>query len=89
VGDLSRMSSLEYTYWLALNNLAPIGLERADYHAAQVVTTLANLHRDPKKPAHRLTDFLMFHDKPEPDDDEIAEQLFALFPPPSDESGDD
>jgi len=34
--------------WLAYYQIDPFGNERADYHAAMVVSTLANIHRDPK-----------------------------------------
>lgn len=83
VGDLSRMSSLEYTYWCQLAALEPIGPERGDWQAAQVVSMLANVNRDAK--AHprpwSARDFLLWQEPAEMSDDEVEEALLLAFPP--------
>ena len=78
------MSSLEYAHWQAFAASEPLGAERGDYHAALIVSNLAEIHRDSKRRAQpfRLSDFLLFHDKPEQSDEEIAAALLAAFPPP-------
>lgn len=83
VGELAAMSSLEYAHWLALANLEPIGPERGDWHAAQVVATLANVNRNAKEhpQPYRTRDFLLWAEPAEQTDEEVEQQLLALFPP--------
>lgn len=86
LGELGRMSSLEYTHWQALAEIEPIGPERADYHAAQIARSLFELKRNSKirSTPFAVAEFLMFQ-PPEPDeldDDEVQRRLFAAFPPP-------
>jgi len=45
-----RIDSDEFTYWLAYNNLSPIGRERGDYQTALVAYTVASAHSGKKKP---------------------------------------
>ncbi len=76
------MSALEYAHWQALSGLEPIGPQRGDYHAAQIVSTLAEINRDSK---HRskpfgVNDFLLFDERPEPSEDDIEAQILATFP---------
>lgn len=79
------MSALEYAHWEALAGIEPIGLERGDYHAAQVTSTLAEINRNTKarsKP-FALEDFLLFHDRPVTDGEDVEQQIFAVFPMPA------
>jgi hypothetical protein len=62
------MSSQEFGYWKARAlRSGPLGLERGDYHAAQIVTTMANIKRnaDVHPEPFRVRDFLPFR-KPDP-----------------------
>ena len=45
----ARMSSREFTAWLAYDTLDPIGAARGDLQAGIVASTVANAYRDPKK----------------------------------------
>lgn len=76
------MSSLEYTHWLELGGLEPVGPERGDWQSAQVVAALANVHRDPKTSPfpHRVQDFLLWEEPEEPDEDAVAARLREAFP---------
>lgn len=82
VGELSRMSALEYAHWQALSGLEPIGPQRGDYHAAQITATLAEINRDSKRRAtpYGVNDFLLFQHRPEPSDDDIEAQILNAFP---------
>lgn len=65
---LRELSLREFFEWQAFNELEPIGGVRGDYHAAQIVTALANLlGRDPKKQPtpYELKDFLLVFGEPD------------------------
>ena len=50
VGELQqRVSSKEFTEYLAYFNVEPWPEERADINSASIATLLANIHRDPQK----------------------------------------
>jgi Protein of unknown function (DUF4035) len=44
-----RISSREFTEWMAYYTLEPFGEARADLRAGEVAATIANVHRDPAK----------------------------------------
>lgn len=44
-----EIDSHEFAEWIAYYGLEPLGDERADWHAALITSTLANIWRDPKK----------------------------------------
>lgn len=46
---LNEISSRELTEWLAYNEIEPIGEGRADLRAGIIASTMAEIHRDPKK----------------------------------------
>ena len=45
---LRSMSAVQLQQWRAYAELEPFDETRADLRAAQIVATLANIHRDPK-----------------------------------------
>ena len=52
---------------MALDQIDPWGEERADLRAAMIASTIANVHRDPKKKAFTFGDFMLdFDPKPKP-----------------------
>lgn len=56
---LARTSSRELTEWIEFEKLnGPLGPERADFHAALIASTLANVHRGKGKPPAKISDFL-------------------------------
>lgn len=83
------MSSLEYSYWMALASREPIGPLRADWHAAQIVTALANIHRGKHQPARKIKDFLLFSEPEPPDPEELDRRLRIAFGAPPDDSPQD
>lgn len=84
VSELAEMSSLEYTHWVALAGLEPIGPQRGDWQAAQVTAMLANVNRDARQhpQPYRVRDFLLWDEPPEMSDDQIEAALLAAFPMP-------
>ena len=58
-GMLRQMSVTDLRTWIAYYELEPFGEERADLRSAQIVTTLANIHRKPRTPAARIKDFVL------------------------------
>ena len=63
---------MEFTEWIAYNNIDPFGELRADLRQAQICALTANINRDRKK--HKkpfgLADFMPYLDKeekPKPD----------------------
>ena len=51
-----RIDSQEFTYWMAYNNLDPIGNDRGDYQTALVAHTVASAH---SKKRLKLDDFVL------------------------------
>jgi len=45
VEELGQMSSNEFTYWLAYNELEPFGAERDNYHVAMLASIYINSRR--------------------------------------------
>ena len=58
----------ELIEWFQFLALEPHGERRADVHAALICTVLANIHRDPKREALTIQDFMLFEEKSEDDD---------------------
>lgn len=57
-GWLEQISWSQFRYWLAYYELEPFGEERGDLRAGIIASTIANVHRDPKKgKAFRPDDF--------------------------------
>lgn len=49
LGELKQSVSMsELRLWAAYDRISPIGDERGDFHAAQVVAAVHNAHRDAK-----------------------------------------
>ena len=63
---LSRISSRELTEWMVYYQLEPWGGERADVGAAIVASTIAEIHRNPKKRArpYKASDFMPRFERP-------------------------
>jgi len=57
------MDSEEFTYWIALSRLEPIGLARHDAQAATICHTIAQANA-PKGKKYKFEDFLLNFDKP-------------------------
>lgn len=69
VGELGqRMSSHEFTEWMAYYEIEPFGEERADLRQAMTTQGIYNtLQAQRKHPKwHKLDEFMPFKDKPEP-----------------------
>jgi len=65
---LREMSFAEFQDWQQFAELEPFGEERADIRTASIVSTLANIWRDPKKhrQPYQMSDFFFrFGDSPE------------------------
>ncbi|MCH8081005.1 MAG: DUF4035 domain-containing protein [Proteobacteria bacterium] len=55
-----RIDSCEFTDWIAYNRIDPFGNERADLHAAMIVSMLYNINRgkhEAKSPSDFMPDF--------------------------------
>lgn len=55
----AQINSREYAEWLAFDRLSPIGGERADYHAAQIVSAVLNVNRGRRQKAISIPDCLL------------------------------
>lgn len=75
---LDRMSSREFTEWLAYYELEPFGEQRADLRAALIASVIANAHRDPKKKPYKAADFLLFPEKTEPTSEDLRSKFVSL-----------
>lgn len=53
------MPAHEVLEWMLYESVEPFGDRRGDIQAAQIVQTLANIHRSEKRQPYRLTDFLL------------------------------
>lgn len=85
---MSEMTWREYLEWVVYSDLEPFDEERQDLRIAQVVTTIANANRNPKKHrAYTVKDFLMrWGDSPKlsrkqtwQEQKQIGHMMFAMF----------
>ena len=69
---LGRMSSAEFTEWVAYYSIEPFGEFRRDLQAGIVASTLANIHgpRRPLSPADFVLDFTRAAEEISPEDQE-------------------
>lgn len=72
-----QMSARELMEWVAFDAVEPIGEQRGDIRAAIVAATVANCHRDHRKPPFALHEFMPFAEKPKPSPAEVLMQLRA------------
>lgn len=56
------ISSVEFTDWVAYYNIEPFGDRIADVRMGMIASTMANIHRDTKKPAFEPADFIPWSD---------------------------
>jgi hypothetical protein len=71
------MSARELMEWIAYDALEPIGETRADVRSAIIAATIANCHRDHKKPPFQLHEFMPFQERPKPSPAEVLMQMRA------------
>lgn len=76
------MSSKELSEWLALRSIQPYGEERMDWLFAMVASVIANCHRDPKRAAFKVEDFLIFKEDGEPDQETLNQKIALMFGAP-------
>lgn len=55
---LASVSSRDITEMMAFESLEPFGALPADWRAGQIAAVVANVHRDPEKPALTPADFM-------------------------------
>ena len=56
---LRSLTAKQFMEWEHYAQLEPFNELRQDYRIASIVTMLANVNRDPKKPAYKLEDFVL------------------------------
>lgn len=56
---LRSLTAKQYAAWEHYAQLEPFDEERADYRAASIVQTLANINRPAKSKPYKLVDFLL------------------------------
>jgi hypothetical protein len=79
VGELeARLSSSEFSEWLAYNDLEPIGPQRADLNAGLIASVIANVGLRPKH-LYSAADFMPVYDRPDPKPEEHWRQQQAAF----------
>jgi hypothetical protein len=61
---LASISSRELIEWRLFFEMEPVGERRQDLHAAQIVGTLANIHRGKNQPPIKLSECLLNFDPP-------------------------
>lgn len=79
---MARMSSSQFTAWLAFDQLEPISLGyRGDVQAGVVAATIANVYRDPRRRSdpYRPADFMPRWGEPERAARRDPRQLYAQF----------
>lgn len=69
------MSAAELNEWIAFDAVEPFGEPRADLRSAIVAATVANCHRDHRKPPFKVTEFMPFVEKPREDPAEVLTRL--------------
>ena len=82
IGELQgRVTSREFTEYMAYDRLEPFGPEREDLRAGIVASTIANANRDPKRHRQPYTaeDFMprygMVDDEGETDQEDLAAKI--------------
>ena len=77
---LARISSRELTEWMAFYGLEPFGAAEDEYHAAMVVSMVANTARDEEKRKNPFTpdEFMRESLKPEVEVDEEAQGMALM-----------
>jgi hypothetical protein len=63
---LARISSAEFTEWMAFDAIDPFGDERADLRAGVIASVTANHSMNPPEKWRKPSDFMLFADKREP-----------------------
>lgn len=77
---LAQMTSSQFAEWIEAEALDPSGSVVEDHRAGVVASTIANAWmRAPGAPPYRPDDFFPSRTKPEPEGDEVAEQVHAIF----------
>lgn len=61
---LGRMSSREFSEWMAFYNIDPFGDQRADLRAAIQSSLLFNVNRGKGQSAKSVEDYMPFSEKP-------------------------
>lgn len=63
---LRSISSRQLSEWMAFEAIDPFGERRADIRAAQIVTAIANVNRDPKthKEPYTMDELMLRFDAP-------------------------
>jgi hypothetical protein len=68
-----RISSAEYTDWVAYYNIEPFGPKRDDLRGAQICAVLANINKGRRSKKYKTTDFLFNFKPPEKTIDEMKQ----------------
>lgn len=71
---LSSLSAKQFIEWEAYAALEPFDEYRQDIRVAQIVTMLANLHRDPKRAPYSIKEFVLDFEQPDPKTPEELER---------------
>ena len=74
----AKCNSQRFTEWQAYYEIDPWGEERADLRAGIIASTIANVHRDPKKKAFTFGDFMPDFD-PKPKPRQTPVQMFNML----------
>lgn len=77
---LRSISSKQFLDWVEYAKREPLGRQRADYHAAQIVAMIANVNRDTKRRSkpYTLQDFLLKFEA-DPPKRKSPDELFAIL----------
>lgn len=76
-----EIDSVEFAHWMAYYNIEPFGTPIENLRMGIVASTMANIHRDPKRPAFAPADFIPGERKAEPvqfDDPKDEARFVAL-----------
>jgi len=80
VGEmLDRMSSSEFSEWMAYNAIEPFGPQREDLRAGSIASPLVNLQIRSGRKKTKPSDWLMKFGKQEPMDPEAMKALFKAL----------
>jgi hypothetical protein len=75
----STMTSSEFNYWIAYNNLNLFGDERADWRIAQLTAFYGNWKRSPNTDRFKTKEFLWTIEKPEAAAEQTPEDVDAAI----------
>lgn len=74
-----KITSAEFSEWIAYHNIEPFGEERADIRSAIIALTIANVNRTSRQPPLKIKDFMPKFGRPKPQTWQEMKARFKSF----------